>query len=111
MDLGEGRLFSITSKYGHMLRDTFTRICPGMYLAEDSVFLAIATILATFDITVGERQEKPVVQSDGFNRSVSTILPFEWMLKHAVATLVRSSAKSNLDRKRFGVWLWRSLKT
>jgi hypothetical protein len=48
------------------------RICPGLYLAENSVFLGIATILAVFDIrrTVDEmgREVVPEVEYDGFIR-------------------------------------------
>ncbi|KAF8911741.1 cytochrome P450 [Mucidula mucida] len=47
------------------------RICPGMYLAENSVFLTVATILATFDIRrvvdpVTRVEVLPEVEYDGF---------------------------------------------
>ncbi|PBK80553.1 cytochrome P450 [Armillaria gallica] len=47
------------------------RICPGMYLAENSVFLAIATLLAVFDISkavdpVTGEDITPDVEYDGF---------------------------------------------
>jgi cytochrome P450 len=48
------------------------RICPGLYLAENSVFLGIATILTVFDISraVDEmgREVVPEVEYDGFIR-------------------------------------------
>ncbi|KAK0482393.1 cytochrome P450 [Armillaria novae-zelandiae] len=47
------------------------RICPGMYLAENSVFLAIATMLAVFNISkavdpVTGEEITPDVEYDGF---------------------------------------------
>ncbi|KAF7291950.1 Cytochrome P450 [Mycena indigotica] len=46
------------------------RICPGLHVAENSVFIAIATILAMFRITKARDPEgkvlEPIVEYDGF---------------------------------------------
>ncbi|KAJ7928145.1 cytochrome P450 [Mycena leptocephala] len=54
------------------------RICPGMHLAENSVFIAIATMLCMFRISKSideqSRVVDPTVEYDGFIRSVVVAL-------------------------------------
>jgi hypothetical protein len=50
----------------------FRRICPGLFLADNSVFLAIATMLYAFNISKAKDQQgaeiTPAVEYDGFIR-------------------------------------------
>jgi len=50
------------------------RICPGLYFAENSIWIAIATILYCFEIKKARDENdveiEPVIDFDGFIRSV-----------------------------------------
>ncbi|KAJ2936567.1 hypothetical protein H1R20_g522, partial [Candolleomyces eurysporus] len=68
------------------------RICPGLYLAENSVFLAIATLLFTFDITPHE-SGLPEIRYDGF---ISHPRPFKCRIQprsNEIARLIREAVQ------------------
>jgi len=51
---------------------SFCRICPGLFLADNSIFIAIATMLYVFNISKAKDQDgveiTPAVEYDGFIR-------------------------------------------
>lgn len=72
---GYGRRLGFSLYYIPLLRyltSNSYRICPGLYLAENSVFLAIATILYIFNISKAKDENGveivPPVEYDGFIR-------------------------------------------
>jgi len=54
----------------------FHRICPGLFLADNSIFLAIATMLYVFHISKANDQHSaeitPAIEYDGFIRYLCT---------------------------------------
>ena len=63
--------FSIFSfYYGRVLTKSTPpdRICPGRYLAINSIWLAVTHILATFTIVAGEDKDTVVEYNDGLVR-------------------------------------------
>jgi hypothetical protein len=44
------------------LRGNITRACPGQYLALDSVWIAVASILAVFDLTKAVEDDGKVIE-------------------------------------------------
>jgi hypothetical protein len=55
----------------------FHRICPGLFLADNSIFLAIATMLYVFHISKANNQHSaeitPAIEYDGFIRYLCTM--------------------------------------
>ncbi|KAH8799205.1 cytochrome P450 [Flagelloscypha sp. PMI_526] len=62
------------------------RICPGVYLAQNAVFIAIVTMIYMFDIECVEGGSKPEVEYDGF---ISHPRPFGCKIRPRSADLIK----------------------
>lgn len=87
-------------------------ICPGMHLADASVWIAIASLLATVDVTKAVGEDGAEITPDpAFTLGTSMCCPFRlcfeaFLIYLCVAVPSRSSARYDLVQRKRRVWSW-----